>query len=371
MPTNRNGSPRNRQRLTSTASEVRAIFDYFHQEPTYSYERILGKGAYGIACLLQEFQPGVPPRKFVVKRGIWDFGIDSVKNEVKLLEWLIGASHIIQKIALSDIDSIEEHLPGPTLITEYLRNGTLSNFIERLGNTSQRVPNRLLWRLFLCSLAFPPGWPTNVDLAPETWPDGTTQDVQITHNDMHSENVAFGDFTDEKEHDLSPILKILDFGSARVHDLSNPKEKTEFKSRDFDATDVFFDRKDVIYKRDSTVEDGDDTHTISFGGGTFNTLAIELFQRGRTRPIYPNFDGDLAILVARCVSDSTATQPDLKELVGKASEAVRTRTSDHYLGIPEETDDQIRTLVQQLLHNADVGDRDIHADYEIPQDEIN
>ncbi|KAK9417798.1 putative Protein kinase domain-containing protein [Seiridium unicorne] len=89
------------------------------------------------------------------------------------------------------------------------------------------------------ALAFPPGWPTNTDLAPETWPDGITQALQIAHNDIHSENVAFGDFTDEKEHDLSPILKILDFGSARVHDLSNPEEKTEFESRDFDATDVF------------------------------------------------------------------------------------------------------------------------------------
>lgn len=132
------------------AYQVRLIFNYFHSKPVYSYERILGKGSYGVACLLREVRNEVLLQKFVVKRSILGHGDGSIKNEAKVLDWLAGAPHIVKKIALSKTEDIERYLSGPTLITEYLRNGTLARFILRLEDTPEKIPNRLLWRIFLC-----------------------------------------------------------------------------------------------------------------------------------------------------------------------------------------------------------------------------
>jgi hypothetical protein len=127
---------------------------------------------------------------------------------------------------------------------------------------------------------------------------------------------------------------------------------------------------DLILKGDSAIEASDDTLKIQFGGGTCHTLAKQLFRRGNQKPIDPGLDGDLAILVARCVSDDIATQPRLQELVGKASEAVRTRTADYYLGRPEETDEDIRRTVQQLILEPEWVDPHKFAAYEIPAVEV-
>lgn len=41
-------------------------------------------------------------------------------------------------------------LPGPTLVLEYLENGTLTSLRERLKLWGQTIPNRLLWKWYLC-----------------------------------------------------------------------------------------------------------------------------------------------------------------------------------------------------------------------------
>lgn len=131
-------------------AEVRAVHRYFKGKPAYNYERVLGQGEYGIACLIQENDKTHVLRKFVVKRAIGAHCVGTVETEVEVLTWLMGALHIVQGVIPPKTKDIETHLTGPTLITEYLHNGSLVRFMEGLTMNKRKVPNRLLWRIFLC-----------------------------------------------------------------------------------------------------------------------------------------------------------------------------------------------------------------------------
>jgi hypothetical protein len=253
------------------ATEVRALFDFFEKKPTYSYERVLGKGSYGTACLVKQHKNGALFRKFVVKRGIDIAGARALETEIKALDYLAGALHIVQRIVLSDIDDIEDYLPGQVLIVEYLPNGTLARFIDRLENTSARVSNRLLWRLFLCCESTRgPKTPRRQVLSTPHYSDQslyrhvipferagkrrrrareTAQESRSKYPDCawrltleqwyisrlyvgHQRGlsltgdvtVVFGEFKGAREHDLSPVLKLIDFGSATIYDLTDHDE---------------------------------------------------------------------------------------------------------------------------------------------------
>jgi hypothetical protein len=39
---------------------------------------------------------------------------------------------------------------GPLLITEHLDNGSLQRLIDRSKKVDYDIPNRILWRIFLC-----------------------------------------------------------------------------------------------------------------------------------------------------------------------------------------------------------------------------
>lgn len=41
-------------------------------------------------------------------------------------------------------------LPGPTMVMEYLENGNLRQFMSRAIASNERIPNRVLWVIFLC-----------------------------------------------------------------------------------------------------------------------------------------------------------------------------------------------------------------------------
>lgn len=83
------------------------------------------------------------------------------------MKWLFRAQHIVQLVVLKrsgdsssgNADSAavasktlakKDNILESTVITEYLQNGTLGRFIERTAKGGKRIPNRILWRLFLC-----------------------------------------------------------------------------------------------------------------------------------------------------------------------------------------------------------------------------
>jgi serine/threonine protein kinase len=138
-----------RARVNEKTEVVKA---WFSSRLSYSYESVLGSGANGVAWLLvQAAQDGSQGRKFVMKRAMEDRdAISQLRNEIKVLRLLAGSQHIVQIIPSLDLEDDAEFRRELTLITEYLPNGTLDRLITRLESRSNYVPNRLLWRVFLC-----------------------------------------------------------------------------------------------------------------------------------------------------------------------------------------------------------------------------
>lgn len=126
---------------------------------------------------------------------------------------------------------------------------------------------------------------------------------------------------------------------------------------------------DLIYGKDTGIEDGDGVCTIGCGSlGTCETLATCLFKPNSQRPLYSELDINLAVLVARCVSNKKETQPSLSELLARASTAVNRRHAAFYNDREEETDQKIRKLVQELILDPDADNSELFKDIDITMD---
>ena len=76
---------------------------------------------------------------------------------------------------------------------------------------------------------------------------------------------------------------------------------------------------------------------------------MTLFQEKSSKTEDPFLDTDLAVLVARCLSDKVATQPQLSELAAKASSAIQNRNWEHYSRRQFESDNWIREKLNRFL----------------------
>lgn len=156
------------------------------------------------AVLLEEKGDGRLFRKLVIKYSLGALASDvesnaddDLRNEYRWLEMLRGAEHIVQLVPFADCslnlpgisngeDTFEDSLEKmaaidetqenegetsargakltkqplsvrkcPTFALEYLPYGTFLQFSKRLVPYAQLVPNRVMWRIWLCSKRCP------------------------------------------------------------------------------------------------------------------------------------------------------------------------------------------------------------------------
>lgn len=72
-----------------------------------------------------------------------------------------GAAHVVNMIAFAgpdaddplkkDVKGAEKLSSGCWIYMEWLENGSLGLFLERVNKAKRSLPNRLMWRLFMCS----------------------------------------------------------------------------------------------------------------------------------------------------------------------------------------------------------------------------
>lgn len=115
---------------------------------------------HGQALLINERDDlGLLLRKLAVKFGNSRLDDVDLRREIGVLNQLRGSAHIVQIVAAEDIpvpvDSSSGNQKGkrlkrPVLVTEYLQNGTLDEFMNRVIDNGHEVPNRILWSIFLC-----------------------------------------------------------------------------------------------------------------------------------------------------------------------------------------------------------------------------
>ncbi|KAI1294016.1 hypothetical protein F5Y03DRAFT_399763 [Xylaria venustula] len=247
--------------MSATAtSEIRR---FFATEPRYKFAKLAGAGGSGIALSFRddEAEPGGFPR-FVVKT--------VVLATTERLATRLNGYKSARKSAPEQwpVDSV----PKPYMIIEYVENGTINSLMQMQQKCrAARLPgvsNRVLWAIFwylartCVAMAAPPPPIPNPRLPKykrrEVVPDNTS-DLQVSnliHSDMNLGNnpVVFGhrlsEFLEDEpthtgEHDLVPILKLIDFSNER--EVTEPKMVPRATS--FDRRLCISDRRDEDLKK--------------------------------------------------------------------------------------------------------------------------
>lgn len=153
--------------------EVKNVESAFQKagEKRFKIKGVLGEGTGGVAlkmAMISKPSPtSQPVQEFILKRAYnteqeaklrkeiafvqvcWTSHVASLK--LILIQRFRGDMHVAQFFSLEGepIDSIS-YLKGPTLLTEWIGNGTLKELIVKRADWGKPLPNRMLWRLFLC-----------------------------------------------------------------------------------------------------------------------------------------------------------------------------------------------------------------------------
>ncbi|KAI1465424.1 kinase-like domain-containing protein [Daldinia caldariorum] len=254
----RSGNNEGFQRARKSLKQLRGNFERYYPGQ-FTYQRTLGYGGFGLATLWKVKTQRGRILDVAVKSSLGSnsrHNDDELRNEINIQgEILKGAEHIVQ------LEDVEENLLDdyklynnfdadvPVMIMEVLEKSTLSELIDRInkGRLENRrilrdarragveadrselqlgyIPNRILWRLFLCLVRgivgmaygpppFGPNYQTG-DKYRETIQDRPPK--HLLHMDLDIYNVLLGDIRfnqHDDEHSFSPTIKIADFGIA-------------------------------------------------------------------------------------------------------------------------------------------------------------
>ncbi|TGJ85432.1 hypothetical protein E0Z10_g3308 [Xylaria hypoxylon] len=204
-------------------------------ELRHEFENVAGQGGSGIALCFRDKQAGPDEfSRFIIKTvPLGDR--KEIANETKWLRRLQWAEHIVTPLKLDPGPLAIPRREGGRLIffgrsyffIEYLENGTLDALLfKRRAAGLGRLPNRILWSIFLCPMAYPPFRIRNrrgpKHKSRELLPSPFYDPGNLVHTDMNLGNLMFGEVGEPPpeepplaaEHHLVPIVKLIDFGDA-------------------------------------------------------------------------------------------------------------------------------------------------------------
>ncbi|KAI0109403.1 hypothetical protein F4776DRAFT_667716 [Hypoxylon sp. NC0597] len=331
----------------------------------YTFEGLIGRGAFGLTFRLIEKLSANRSRRLAIKRSLRPQREDDLRNEIEWLKTLRGAEHIVRILATRDDSEssasalirtrrdrlgapLELHnslmgLAGPIVVLEYLENGDIERLYNRLVRHDQLLPNRILWSFFLCliracvALAYPVNGAEDEPNVLETIPTDGRAPSMVEHADLNMTNVMIGEAGGGfAEHDIVPPLKFIDFGRTR---------------------DGFQGVSDNLWKISRMMINLIARHQvrisawISYYQG-FETRATEILHHGNGAK-YPTLDDDMRDFLARCLADEERHRPTLADMLNTAETAVRNKTAEAYPGQAGETDEGIRNMLQRFIYDAD------------------
>ncbi|KAI1736474.1 hypothetical protein F4680DRAFT_469100 [Xylaria scruposa] len=366
---------------------IEQVKSLFANHPRHVFERVAGQGGSGIALCFQDKEAGPDEfSRFIVKTVLLGTDIE-IQNEKRWLQKLRWAEHIVTSINL-DPNPLET-FNKPHLIIEYLENGTLDALLQRRRAAGLgRLPNRVLWAIFLClvracvAMAHPsppiPNLQTPKVKTRETLPenDGAQTPDHLVHGDMNLGNLMFGDLNPSKafdppntEHNLVPALKLIDFGDA--HEVVAPVEErpSEYDRRLYLFTRMSDDLgrlRDIGKPSDAREDfqnDATDLNVLEIGvvmgrlitndltnprAGVMREIILEL--HGDVDAIAGSgLDMDLFWLVARCLACQAFLRPRLSHLL----DLLEQYTNKVYEDMVDESDLSITKMIQSYIFDAD------------------
>ncbi|KAI2625767.1 hypothetical protein GGR54DRAFT_654126 [Hypoxylon sp. NC1633] len=168
---------------------------------------------------------------------------ERLQTEALHLLTLRGAEHIVQIVSLPNSTVNIGGVEHPMMATEHLPYISATQLRDRAANQDRLIPNRVLWHIFRClvrqiiALENPPNMEGNhpgpfPDLYLETY-TGPHPRAMI-HDNWRGHNFRFGGNTNpfldmmSGEHMLVPVLKMTNFGRARLLDLLEGNEEADY-----------------------------------------------------------------------------------------------------------------------------------------------
>ncbi|KAI1496815.1 hypothetical protein F5X99DRAFT_50760 [Biscogniauxia marginata] len=265
------------------------------------------------------------------------------------------------------------------IFLEYVENGELLQFLLRCRNAGlQRLPNRMLWRFFMClvrlciGLAWPP---------PK--PDGSTDAVleragygppnRLVHGDLHDCNVMIGPLIndpEEIEHDLTPILKIIDFGAASEETGMSAIQANALTENLFDIARIMAELATldmgIFFALNSHQSDTTQLRLRPNGPLIASVGSGMLPGENGVEP-YPGLDPTLRNLICACLAKDRSNRPRLQSLANLVMSAIRDRDEGFYVQRGDtsgfESDKSIRDIVQKYILDAGIdGSSEMFSD---------
>ncbi|RYP04276.1 hypothetical protein DL764_004539 [Monosporascus ibericus] len=186
----------------------------------------------------------------------------------------------------------------------------------------------------------------------------------ITHNDVHGDNFMFGPYVDHPEHDISPILKLLDFGQSEVW--GNIRHDSGATAEQWNVEDIGLMMASVIILETDKRYTGEEIEIDLSQFGRSNDVlspASGILPDAGSRDMDPSLDPcphidlDLRHIVAACMAEDPKQRPTLTEL----EEWVYTHVCNDYpvrygampRGMDWETDETIQTIVRAGTFDAE------------------
>ncbi|KAI5926785.1 hypothetical protein F4810DRAFT_707326 [Camillea tinctor] len=329
------------------------VNNYFTQNRRFEQGKMLGRGSFGGAFIFNELDAnGEFLRKVVVKTSLDPWSDLATLNEIQHLTAVRGAEHIVRLLcSVPDVPGLDR----AAFVMDYVEHGTWGDALARVRAVNQRIPNRMLWGIFLIAvaravagMAYPRGAEADAPPWREQIIDGQAPSL-IAHNDMNLGNVVVGawDRTDE-EHRLCPITKLIDFGCA---DTLVPGEEAggNLAAVRSNINDIGRVMRWLI----SGVPDFTIAPAIIGGGDPPRTIEC----RTHAGLDDPGLTDELRFLVRRCCATNAADVPSLREVLGACENAVRNHTAQDYAHLGPaaavyERDAAVAYLVQMCILDA-------------------
>ncbi|KAI1206532.1 uncharacterized protein F4807DRAFT_463477 [Annulohypoxylon truncatum] len=360
------------------AARIKTFFD---RAPCYKWEGQIGRGANGAVYKFIR-STGTRYRRLAVKICPLDVDLggyksydeededipdelQSLMNEKVWLHRLRNGLHIIKSLDLPNdpLDPLNATHPGvwphrmrSWIFMELAENGGLETFVGRHQTQydGQALPNRLLWRLFMClvraclEMAYYNASLDGRPVDPKTASLATLNRIQpgdLAHMDLGQQNVVLGAtaLDASTEHNVTPILKVIDFGEALMVDAAH--EMYHQSGSDVNVRQICEVMVYVVLQRR---EDFNNVIVTFPNVGTFET---------RASPIVDNYhdlqaagvDDDLLLLLCKGTSMDLNVRPGLLELAYIVADRVMNRGDN---GVQRETDQDIKLRVSSIINDG-------------------
>ncbi|KAI1378032.1 hypothetical protein F4677DRAFT_33026 [Hypoxylon crocopeplum] len=337
------------------------ISTHFTSNPRLQYAGVAGLGTHGGALLFREWAEGYnSSRRIIVKYSLDEESDEHLRNESKCLEYLRGAEHIAQLISLPETElNVSGTGKRPTIALEFMHHGDGVRFRMKMDELDYEVaPSRLLWRMFLClvrqmvAMAYPPRGGPNAPVSREEIRISETR-FGLSQNSPHLGNVVFGDLSDDIEHKLTPILKLIDFGRGEIDEDTG---FTQFKNV-FGAGAIM-----VHLALPTTSARVLNTHYDDNIVNRYWMLSGQMVETKTHEALLSkwNIDVELRDLIALC--QSPADIPTLPYLLARCEEGVKKTLedfdSDDFSPTERqrETDDWMEAFIKYAFLDADIQD---------------